>query len=223
MGRVGRGTLETDRTSRMRLDENSRYEGVKTERQGFYHRGVVPGHPLGDSRSRVYLHRAVLYDAIGAGPHRCHWCQWDGLNWGLNGKDPDNLIVDHLDGDADNNRRENLVCAHKWCNDNRATIERHGIDWAAFADVAPADRPALRQTNSGHPTKAALELAGGAPLEVPEPDPTAPAGAGREVREGFVAWADLVDIAALGGGQVRLLPPPADLVALYPQLHRLDA
>lgn len=40
-----------------------------------------PDHPLADSRGHVYNHRAVLYDSIGPGPHRCHWCRtpvgWD--------------------------------------------------------------------------------------------------------------------------------------------------
>lgn len=77
-------------------------------------------HPLADSRGLVYVHRMVLYDAIGPGPHRCHWCgvrvQWCiGLGPGADGA----LVGDHLDFDPSNNVIENLVASCNPCNAKR--------------------------------------------------------------------------------------------------------
>jgi hypothetical protein len=75
-----------------------------------------PDHPVADKAGKVQEHRMVLYDAIGAGPHACHWCGKPGLEWGGRA----GINVDHLDGDPSNNIRENLVESCQSCNKSRA-------------------------------------------------------------------------------------------------------
>jgi hypothetical protein len=75
------------------------------------------GHPLADRHGQVAEHRKVLYDAIGPGPHPCHWCG-TGRDWGgLNG-----INVDHLDNDKLNNDVINLAVS--CCGCNRVGIRR---------------------------------------------------------------------------------------------------
>lgn len=70
------------------------------------------GHPLADRVGRVAEHRRVLYDAIGPGPHPCHWGCGKVLGWGgVSG-----LNADHLDGDRLNNALDNLVPSCGPCN-----------------------------------------------------------------------------------------------------------
>jgi len=62
----------------------------------------------------------VLYDAIGPGPHECHWnrvtgCGKVALEWGGG----QGIVVDHLNGDTLDNRPENLVPSCKVCNTRR--------------------------------------------------------------------------------------------------------
>jgi hypothetical protein len=59
----------------------------------------------------------VLYDAIGPGPHACHWrCGRTDLDWGgIRG-----THVDHVNGDPSDNQRENLVPSCQSCNKSRA-------------------------------------------------------------------------------------------------------
>jgi hypothetical protein len=189
----------------VQLDPGSPYEGLAvTVHNDRYLRATFRDHPTADSRHRILLHRAVLFDAIGAGPHACHWCKYDGLEWGLEPDDVARLIVDHLDGDGFNNRMSNLLPVHKWCNDNRSIIEAKGIPWSTFYDVPPADRPPLRNTYNGTATPAAHDLAR------PRPAPTSARAAKTAVplRDGFVDWAGLFVV-------------PTNLLDHYPQLHRL--
>lgn len=76
---------------------------------------TIPGHPLASSRG-TFLHRAVLYDAIGPGWHPCHWCD-KLVTWDITvAADPKALVVDHLDFDKLNNDRANLVSSCWSCN-----------------------------------------------------------------------------------------------------------
>jgi hypothetical protein len=75
-----------------------------------------PGHPLA-RKDRALLHRIVLWDRIGPGPHPCNWCgrsvDW---SYGLTG---DVLVADHLDHDTANNDSANLVPSCHPCNSAR--------------------------------------------------------------------------------------------------------
>lgn len=83
----------------------------------------APGHPLASKGKipKVAEHRQVLYDAIGPGPHPCHWgCGRIDLQWGGIG----GIHADHLNDDASDNRRENLVVSCQRCNNARAAAKR---------------------------------------------------------------------------------------------------
>lgn len=71
------------------------------------------------------MHRYVLHEAIGDGPHPCHWCGKEIL-WmarrGRNGERPNDLVPDHLDGDPKNNTPENLVPSCYRCNALRGVL-----------------------------------------------------------------------------------------------------
>lgn len=84
---------------------------------------------------RIWEHRAVLFDRIGYGPHRCHWCGRC-VRWvpGAGGGGGDVLVADHVDGDRRNNDPGNLVPSCQGCNahrdrrvaDSELFIERQG-------------------------------------------------------------------------------------------------
>lgn len=85
-----------------------------------YLAGKKPNHPLANKQGRVYQHRFVLYETIGAGSHPCHWCGRD-LHWGRSyPPHPDALTADHLDGVKTNNDPTNLVPSCPSCNTSRA-------------------------------------------------------------------------------------------------------
>ena len=88
-----------------------------------------PKHPLAAGNGKVLEYRAVLYEAIGPGPHHCVWCgdpiEWEasrghGVSWTA-------LVVDHLDGDMHNNTRDNLAPSCNECNTLRGKV----LDWEA--------------------------------------------------------------------------------------------
>lgn len=66
----------------------------------------------------IYVHKWVLYEKLGYGPHQCHWCHRT-LNW-QKGTAGDTLIADHLDDNPRNNDPDNLVAACNGCNTIRA-------------------------------------------------------------------------------------------------------
>lgn len=65
--------------------------------------------------SRVYLHRLVLFEALGPEIQECNWCGVL-LDWELRPPNPSALVVDHLDHDRRNNLRTNLVPSCQSCN-----------------------------------------------------------------------------------------------------------
>jgi len=68
-------------------------------------------HPLATKNGYVYEHRKVYYDAQGAGPFSCHWCD-EVVGW-------DVLDIDHVDDDKSNNNLSNLVASCHACNTAR--------------------------------------------------------------------------------------------------------
>lgn len=66
---------------------------------------------------RTLLHRIVLWEAIGPGPHTCRWC--DRVVLWTYGLPEDALVVDHVDRDTTNNARSNLVPSCSPCNIGR--------------------------------------------------------------------------------------------------------
>ena len=84
--------------------------------KGYKYLTGMQDHPLATRGSgQITEHRVVLYDAIGPGPHPCHWCDRP-LNWG--GRT--GLQADHLDGVKTNNDITNLVPSCISCNRRRA-------------------------------------------------------------------------------------------------------
>jgi len=78
-----------------------------------------PGHPLAPKSGQLPLHRVVLYDKIGPGPHPCHGCGAE-VNWSSARTGQGALIADHLDGDKTNNDPSNLAPSCHPCNTRRA-------------------------------------------------------------------------------------------------------
>ncbi len=75
-----------------------------------------PDHPLANGVGNIDEHRAVLYDAIGPGPHTCYWCGVE-IQW------PE-AVADHLNENKADNRIENLVLTCNECNRARGTALR---------------------------------------------------------------------------------------------------
>lgn len=91
----------------------------------------VKNHPLANKDGCVYEHRYVLFEAIGPGPHQCHWCSAS-VDW-IKGKClKGSLVPDHLDGNKHNNALSNLVPACNRCNATRglfmAWVREHSDD-----------------------------------------------------------------------------------------------
>lgn len=84
--------------------------------RGYLKITIPVDHPLFRPSSRsTGAHRVILFDCIGYGPHRCHWCG-SHVNWRAG------LVVDHLDDIKTNNDSENLVPACMPCNTGRGRL-----------------------------------------------------------------------------------------------------
>lgn len=99
-------------------DTTTTHRGSGSISSAGYLRVKRPGHPLLQADGYIYMHRVVLYDAIGSGPHACHWCGRT-VDWQPNAS-ASLLEVDHLDADKMNNDRTNLVPSCGGCNRHRA-------------------------------------------------------------------------------------------------------
>lgn len=82
----------------------------------------APGHPIAPPSGVVAVARLVLYEKIGKGPHKCHWCGTE-IEW-RRGLVPGALIADHLNWDRNDDSPENLVPACLPCNTNRQRIHQ---------------------------------------------------------------------------------------------------
>lgn len=97
----------------------------------------LPDHPIANSSGWVGEHRMVLYDAIGGGPHPCHWC---GLALTWHGPASGRINADHVDGTRLNNVAENLVPACLVCNLARGVVRAKEL---RAGDPAAPPRPRL--------------------------------------------------------------------------------
>ena len=137
-------TAETNRgkkrsvEDRARMSEASRGrgrdgnppKGFTMTKEGYRTLTMQQGHPCANAHGGAAEHRVVLYDAIGPGPHECHWnrvskCGKLNLQWDGNG---DFLESEHLDGDRVNNNPDNLVPVCRSCNRRRAQAG-NPMDW----------------------------------------------------------------------------------------------
>lgn len=96
--------------------------GVSVSNGRKYKTQYAPRHPLAGKHGNVYVHRMVLFDAIGYGPHACHWCGTE-VDWKPKGT-PGELQPDHLNNQGDDNRLENLAPSCRACNAGRAIQAR---------------------------------------------------------------------------------------------------
>lgn len=84
-------------------------------------------HPMARRDGWAFEHRVVLFDALGEGPHDCHWCGQT-LEW-------HDLVVDHLNENKADNRLANLVPSCSFCNRSRGAMLPfvRGLDDAALS------------------------------------------------------------------------------------------
>jgi len=113
---------------------------------GRYATTDAKGHPVAPPSGKAYVHRVVLYDALGEGPHPCHWCGTL-VDWRSTEQQ---LEVDHLDFDRRNNDVANLVPSCRNCNvgramQRRASALREEGWWSGNDTVARLSDPSRRR------------------------------------------------------------------------------
>lgn len=118
--------------TRQRLSEANRGRnkglpavGFSYDKRGYKRLSGQQDHPLAWA-GQVLACRKVLYDAIGPGPHGCHWGCGRTLEWG--GRD--GIQADHVNGDQADDRPENLVPSCISCNVRRGNAG-NPTDWKA--------------------------------------------------------------------------------------------
>lgn len=101
-----------------------RKEGPRRHDNRYAYR-YAPGHPLATRSSPIVTeHRLALWDKIGPGTHPCHHCQ-EPVTWSPDAKCAKGaLVVDHLNGQRQDNDPANLVPSCTPCNARRRTRER---------------------------------------------------------------------------------------------------
>lgn len=85
------------------------------QHSGGYLLVYAPNHPLRAASPRVYEHRFVYYNANGAGPFNCYWCN-KVVGW-------DDMHVDHLNSIVIDNCIDNLVASCPVCNQRRGNAK----------------------------------------------------------------------------------------------------
>lgn len=118
---LANGLCDTHNKRRIRgtnMNDPVRQYGDYTETAEGYLALYGIDHPLSRKRGYIKVHRMVLYDSIGDGPHPCHWCGTM-LKWTTEKHDQTRLCVDHIDGDRKNNTLSNLVPSCLNCNIRR--------------------------------------------------------------------------------------------------------
>lgn len=93
---------------------------TRTDRPEYRRIRYMPGHPLAAANGQISEARLVLYEKIGPGPHKCHWCPAV-IDWAISrkGNQDGAIMADHLDNDFHNDAPENLVPACSKCNIGR--------------------------------------------------------------------------------------------------------
>lgn len=130
-------------------DKVAHRAGISVSSGRHYKTKYVVGHPVAAADGKAYVHRVVLYDAIGAGPHPCYWCATP-VDWLPRGE-PNCLQVDHLNGHTDDNRVENLAPSCGRCNAMRALQARsdalRDAGWWSQHDTIEGLRDPSRRRN----------------------------------------------------------------------------
>lgn len=95
----------------------------------------APGHPLVVNSPYIPEHRTLLFDAIGWGPHPCHYCARP-VVW-KPGEGEERLITDHKNRDTHDNSEGNLVPSCSLCSTlNRSVTVLDGEPHRVRADGA---------------------------------------------------------------------------------------